>query len=186
MSLLRRLAPETLSAHGLPNLGDAPELLGVQPWFNTPDGGPLTLAHESGRIVLIEFWTFACSNCVRTLPFLKRMHSRHRRGLTVVGVHTPELPFERPPRNVARAVRDRGLSFPVGVDNDYAAWDAYGNRYWPSLYLVDGAGRIRYVHVGEGRYHATEKAIRALLDESPGSDPHGEVDAPVRTPRTNE
>ena len=170
MSLLRRLASETLAGHELPSLGDAPELLAIQPWFNTPDGRPLTLAQLSGRIVLIEFWTFACPNCVRTLPFLKRMYSRYRGDLTVIGIHTPELPFERSPRNVARAVRERALSFPVGLDNDYATWDVYGNQYWPSLYLIDGAGRIRYVHVGEGRYSTTEKAIRALIDESPRAD----------------
>jgi hypothetical protein len=89
----------------------------------------------------------------------------------VIGVHTPELPFERPARNVERAVRDRGLVFPVGLDNDYAAWDAYGNEYWPSLYLVDAAGRIRYVHVGEGNYGRTEAAIRALLADTSGDQP---------------
>jgi hypothetical protein len=104
----------------------------------------------------------------------------------VVGIHTPELPFERPPRNVARAVRDRGLSFPVGLDNDYAAWETYGNRYWPSLHLVDVAGRIRYVHVGEGRYPTTEKAIRALIDESTRNYPDGRVEESVGTTRTNE
>jgi thiol-disulfide isomerase/thioredoxin len=147
----------------LPDLGAAPELVGVHPWLNTPGGEPLTLRGLSGRVVLIEFWTFACGNCVRTLPFLRRMHHRHRDTLTVIGVHTPELPFERPVRNVERAARDRAVAFPVGLDNDYAAWNAYGNHYWPSLYLVDAAGRIRYTHIGEGADRRTEAAIDELL-----------------------
>jgi thiol-disulfide isomerase/thioredoxin len=166
MSFVRRSRQGGLDAPELPELGVAPELLGVQPWFNTPGGRPLSLARLFGNVVLIEFWTFACPNCVRTLPFLKQMHTRYRHGLTVVGVHTPELPFERPARNVARAVAERGLSFAVGLDNDYAVWDAYANHYWPSVYLVDAAGRLRYAHVGEGRYRTTETAIRALLSES--------------------
>ncbi len=154
------------SGSALPDLGLAPALAGVHPWLNTPGGEPLTLAGLFGRVALIEFWTFACGNCVRTLPFPRRMHMRYRPGLTVIGVHTPELPFERPVRNVERAVGDRALTFPVGLDNDYAAWDAFGNHYWPSLYLVDAAGRIRYTHIGEGQYRRTEAAINLLLTES--------------------
>ena len=161
----------TITGPRLSDWGRAPELVGIHPWLNTPGGEPLTLAALTGRIVVIEFWTFACGNCVRTLPFLRTIERRYRPGLTVIGVHTPELPFERPARNVERAVRDRGLVFPVGLDNDYAAWDAYGNEYWPSLYLVDAAGRIRYVHVGEGNYGRTEAAIRALLADTSGDQP---------------
>jgi thiol-disulfide isomerase/thioredoxin len=156
----------SLSGSGLPNLGPAPELLGVHPWLNTPGGKPLTIAGLSGHLVLLEFWTFACGNCQRTLPFLRKMHSRYRPDLAVIGVHTPELPFERPARNVERAARERALSFPIGLDNDYAAWNAYANRYWPSQYVIDHAGHIRYAHVGEGAYGRTERAIRALLDEA--------------------
>ena len=154
------------SASALPDLGPAPELGGVHTWLNTPDGEPLTLAGLFGHVALIEFWTFACGNCVRTLPFLRRMHVRYRPGLIVVGVHTPELPFERPMRNVERAVDERALTFPVGLDNDYAAWDAFGNHCWPSLYLVDAAGRIRYEHIGEGQYRRTEVAINRLLTQA--------------------
>ena len=154
------------SGSGLPDLGPAPELFGVHPWLNTAGGEPLTVAGLQGRVVLLEFWTFACGNCQRTLPFLRTMHVRYRPGLAVIGVHTPEFPFERPARNVERAAQARGLSFPIGLDNDYAAWDAYDNRYWPSQYLIDGAGNLRYAHVGEGAYGRTERAIRALLDEA--------------------
>ena len=154
------------SRSALPDLGPAPELFGVRPWMNTGGGEPLTLAGLHGRVVLLEFWTFACGNCQRTLPFLRKMHGRYRPGLAVIGIHTPEFPFERPARNVERAARARGLSFPIGLDNDYAAWDAYANRYWPSQYLIDGAGRVRYTHVGEGAYGRTETAIRALLEEA--------------------
>jgi thiol-disulfide isomerase/thioredoxin len=157
---------------GLPDLGAAPELFGVHPWLNTAGGEPLTVAGLHGHVVLLEFWTFACGNCQRTLPFLREMHVRYRPCLAVIGVHTPEFPFERPARNVERAARARGLSFPIGLDNDYAAWDTYANRYWPSQYLIDRASHVRYAHVGEGAYGRTERAIRALLrDADHGSQP---------------
>jgi thiol-disulfide isomerase/thioredoxin len=154
------------TARGLPDLGPAPELFGVHPWLNTAGGEPLTVAGLYGRVVLLEFWTFACGNCQRTFPFLRNMHGRYAPRLAVIGVHTPEFPFERPARNVERAALARGLRFPIGLDNDYAAWNAYANEYWPSQYLIDGEGHIRYAHVGEGAYGRTEKAIRALLDEA--------------------
>ena len=170
MILLRRgragRPPTGAAGSGFPLLGPGPELLGVHPWLNTPGGEPLTLAGLRGRVVLIEFWTFACGNCQRTLPFLRRMHRRYQTVLAVVGVHTPELPFERSALNVERAVRGRALEFPVGLDNDYAAWNAYENQYWPSLYLLDHAGQLRYTQVGEGSYRRTEAAIRALLAEA--------------------
>ena len=165
-------SPRSVSGSGLPDLGPAPELLGVHPWLNTPGGEPLTIARLRGHVVLLEFWTFACGNCQRTLPFLRKMHGRYRPGLAVIGVHTPELSFERPARNVERAAREQALSFPIGLDNDYAVWDAYANRYWPSQYLIDPAGHVRYAHVGEGAYGRIEMAIRALLDEADhGSQP---------------
>src|ERR1700719_4833314 len=121
-----RVLPERIiraagSASGsrLPDLGSAPELFGVHLWLNTPGGRPLTLARLLGRVVLLEFWTFACGNCQRTLPFLRNMHGRYRPGVVVIGVHTPEFPFERRARNVERAARERGLTFPIGLDNDY-------------------------------------------------------------------
>lgn len=166
ISLVRRLAARSATPARWPDLGAAPELRGVHPWLNTPGGAPLTLAGLSGRVVLVEFWTFACGNCQRTVPFLRRMHRRYGPELVVVGVHTPEFPFEQPVRNVERAVRDRGIAFPVGLDPDYQAWNAYGNQYWPSQYVVDSAGRIRYTHIGEGGYGRMESAIRALLEQA--------------------
>jgi thiol-disulfide isomerase/thioredoxin len=163
------------AASRLPVLGRAPELVDADPWFNTPHGEPLRLAALRDRVVLLEFWTFACVNCQRTLPFLRRMHGRYQPELTVVGVHTPEFAFERSVQNVERAVREQGLEYPVGVDNDCVAWKAYANRYWPTTYLIDRAGRIRYTHVGEGNYTRTEGAIRALLAEAVDSGAESEA-----------
>ncbi|HEX6460452.1 MAG TPA: redoxin domain-containing protein [Thermoleophilaceae bacterium] len=154
------------AASRLPVLRRAPELIGVEPWFNTPDGEPLRLAALRDRVVLLEFWTFACVNCQRTLPFLRQMHRRYQPELTVVGLHTPEFAFEASVQNVEHAVRDQGLEYPVGVDNGFAAWNAYGIRYWPTIHLIDRAGRIRYTQIGEGNYGRTEHAIRALLAEA--------------------
>lgn len=156
--------PEGRSGEPLPVLGTAPELTGNQEWFNTPGEGPLTLAGLRGRVVLIDFWTYTCINCIRTLPYLKAWDERYRdRGLTIVGVHTPEFPFEREAGNVAAAIAQSGLEYPVVQDNDYATWNAYGNQYWPAKYLIDAQGRVRYVHFGEGEYAETETAIRELL-----------------------
>ena len=168
MIFRRRESLDTPAARvsALRDLGQAPELLGVHPWLNTADGEPLTLAGLFGHVVLIEFWTFACGNCQRTLPFVRRMHRRYRPELVVLGVHTPELSFERRVRNVERAVRERAIAFAVGLDNDYRAWDAYQNRYWPTQYLIDATGRIRYAHIGEGGYRTTEAAILALIGEA--------------------
>ena len=150
----------------LPALGAAPELDGVYPWLNTADGEPLTVRQLRGRVLLVVFWTFACGNCRRTLPFLRQWHHRYQPELAVVGVHTPEHPAERLPEAVELAVLDFALEFPVGLDNDYAAWNAYGNQYWPTQYLIDRAGDIRYIHVGEGSYRRTDEAIRAVLAET--------------------
>ena len=163
------------AARRLPVLGRAPELVGVDPWFNTPDGEPLRLAALRDRVVLLGFWTFACVNCERTLPFLRRMHGQYQPDFTVVGVHTPEFAFERSVQNVERAMREQGLEYPVGLDNDFVAWNAYGNRYWPTMYLIDRAGQIRYTQIGEGDYGRTEAAIRAVLDEA--VDPAAETEA---------
>ena len=160
------------AARPLAVLGRAPELFRVDPWFNTPDGEPLKLAALHDRVVLLEFWTFACVNCQRTLPFLRRLHDQYQPDLTVVGVHSPEFAFERSVENVERFLHEHGLEYPVGLDNDFVAWNAYGNRYWPTMYLIDRAGRIRYTHIGEGNDGPTEAAIRTLLAEAVG--PAGE------------
>jgi cytochrome c biogenesis protein CcdA/thiol-disulfide isomerase/thioredoxin len=151
----------------LPVLGRAPEVQGTQRWFNTPGGRRLSLAGLRGRVVLIDFWTYSCINCIRTLPELKSWDRRYRRaGLTIVGLHAPEFPFERDAGNVRAAIDRNDLRYPVAQDNDFATWSAYGNQYWPAKYLIDARGRVRYVHFGEGAYDETEKAIRALLAEA--------------------
>jgi cytochrome c biogenesis protein CcdA/thiol-disulfide isomerase/thioredoxin len=155
---------------GLPVLGRAPDFTGTQRWFNTPGHAPLGLQGLRGRVVLVDFWTYTCINCIRTLPYLRAWDARYRRkGLTIVGVHTPEFPFERDAGNVERAIGQNGLHYPVAQDNDYATWDAWSNQYWPAKYLIDARGRVRFAHFGEGDYDNTESAIRALLAEAGAS-----------------
>jgi thiol-disulfide isomerase/thioredoxin len=177
---------EAATAHAgtrLDVLGRAPEIQGTQRWFNTPGGRPLTLASLRGRVVLLDFWTYSCINCIRTLPALRAWDGRYRRdGLTIVGLHAPEFPFERDAGNVERAIARNDLRYPVAQDNDFATWRAYGNQYWPAKYLIDARGRVRYVHFGEGEYDTTERAIRALLAEA-GHDRLGRTaSARVETP----
>jgi thiol-disulfide isomerase/thioredoxin len=149
----------------LPVLGRAPDFTGNQRWFNT--GRPLTLRGLRGKVVLIDFWTYTCINCIRTLPALKAWYARYRtRGLTIVGVHTPEFDFERDAGNVRSAIRQNGLRYAVTQDNAYATWTAWGNQYWPAKYLIDARGRVRYAHFGEGAYEETDAAIRSLLREA--------------------
>jgi cytochrome c biogenesis protein CcdA/thiol-disulfide isomerase/thioredoxin len=151
----------------LPVLGDAPEIRGTQRWFNTPGGRRLSLASQRGRVVLLDFWTYSCINCIRTLPQLKAWDRRYRHaGLTIIGLHAPEFPFERDAGNVQNAIDRNELRYPVAQDNDFATWTAYGNRYWPAKYLIDASGRVRYTHFGEGDYDVTERAIRSLLVEA--------------------
>jgi cytochrome c biogenesis protein CcdA/thiol-disulfide isomerase/thioredoxin len=172
---------EDSSAAPLPVLGTAPEFAGNQSWFNTPGERPLTLRGLRGRVVLVDFWTYTCINCIRTFPYLKAWDERYReRGLTIVGVHTPEFPFEREAGNVADAIEQNDLRYPVAQDNEYATWTAYGNRYWPAKYLIDARGRVRYVHFGEGEYAETETAIRELLAEA-GRQPGQRVRARAET-----
>src|SRR4051794_21226809 len=171
---------------GLRRLGPAPDITGTQRWFNTPGGRPLSLASLRGqkRVVLIDFWTYTCINCIRTLPKLKAWDAKYRAdGLTIIGVHTPEFPFEKDAGNVAAAIRQDGVRYPVAQDNDYTTWDAYHNAYWPAEYLIDAQGQVRHVHFGEGDYDQTERAIRALLAESGRSRLGGLAHARVQTPR---
>jgi cytochrome c biogenesis protein CcdA/thiol-disulfide isomerase/thioredoxin len=185
-----RPAPKGASS-GLPALGAAPDFTGNQQWFNTRDGKPLTLADLRGRVVLVDFWTYTCINCIRTLPYLKAWDGRYRdKGLTIVGVHTPEFPFERDAGNVRDAIAQNGLRYPIVQDNDNATWNAYANQYWPAKYLIDARGRVRYTHFGEGGYDKTEDAIRGLLGEAgrrPGSGrarAHGEGVTGAATPES--
>jgi cytochrome c biogenesis protein CcdA/thiol-disulfide isomerase/thioredoxin len=160
-------APVPSASSKLPVLGLAPDFTGNEQWFNTPGERPLTLRELRGRVVLVDFWTYTCINCIRTLPHLKAWDETYRdSGLTIVGVHTPEFPFERDAGNVADAIDQNGLRYPVAQDNDYATWNAYGNQYWPAKYLIDAQGRVRYTHFGEGEYEETEAAIRELLAEA--------------------
>jgi cytochrome c biogenesis protein CcdA/thiol-disulfide isomerase/thioredoxin len=156
-------------ASDLPKLGAAPEVQGTQKWFNTPGDRPLTLAslRRQHRVVLVDFWTYTCINCIRTLPQLKAWDAKYRSaGLTIIGVHTPEFPFEKDAGNVSAAIAQNGIRYPVAQDNNYATWNAYGNQYWPAHYLIDTSGQVRDVHFGEGDYSQTEAHIRSLLAEA--------------------
>jgi cytochrome c biogenesis protein CcdA/thiol-disulfide isomerase/thioredoxin len=162
----------------LPRLGAAPEFTGTQRWFNTPGGRPLSLEALRGHVVLIDFWTYTCINCLRTLPYLEAWDARYRHdGLTIVGVHSPEFPFERDAGNVAGAIEREGIRYPVAQDNHLSTWDAWGNQYWPAEYLIDARGQVREAHFGEGDYDRTEMAIRALLREAGHRNP-GAMAAP--------
>jgi thiol-disulfide isomerase/thioredoxin len=152
------------------SLGDSaaaatiPEPRGIAVWINSE---PLTIASLRGKVVLVDFWTYSCINCIRTLPYLKEWHAKYAsRGLVIVGVHTPEFEFEKDINNVRVAVQKYGVTWPVALDNDYATWRAYANRFWPHKYLADGNGRLRYHHIGEGAYMETEQWIRKLLAEA--------------------
>ena len=164
--------PETVAKKSdLPVIGRAPEFSGTQEWFNTPDGTPLTMASLLGKVVLIDFWTYSCINCIRTQPYLKALYAKyHDQGLEIVGVHTPEFPFEKDAGNVEDAVKAAGLEYPVVQDNDYTVWDSYANQYWPAEYFVDAKGDVRYAHFGEGDYDHKEEVVRSLLAEA-GRDP---------------
>ena len=175
-------AREAAARSPLPVLGTAPELAGLGRWFNSR---PLTLAglRAQHRVVLVDFWTYTCINCIRTLPHVTAWDARYRRdGLTVLGVHTPEFPFEKDPGNVAAAIRQNGIRYPVAQDNDYGTWNAFGNQYWPAKYLIDARGRVRYAHFGEGDYDVTERAIRSLLAEAGASRLGGMTHARAQVP----
>ncbi len=141
----------------------APELRGINNYINTES---IALADLKGKVVLVDFWTYSCINCIRTIPYLNAWHEKYvDDGLVIVGVHTPEFDFEKNPANVQAAVEKFGIEYPVAQDNDRETWKAYENRYWPRKYLVDDEGFIRYDHIGEGAYEETEKVIKALLQE---------------------
>jgi thiol-disulfide isomerase/thioredoxin len=167
----------------LPDLGPAPELVGTQRWFNTPGGGPLTLAALRGHVVLVDFWTYSCINCIRTLPYLNAWYSKYARdGFVIVGVHTPEFPFEHSAANVAQAIGQNGIRYPVVQDNNYATWNAYNNQFWPAEYLIDPQGRIRLADFGEGDYAAKKRAIRDLLAQAGANALGGPTDVRAEQP----
>jgi cytochrome c biogenesis protein CcdA/thiol-disulfide isomerase/thioredoxin len=148
----------------LPDYGPAPEFQGIAHWLNTPGDKPLTLASLRGKVVLVDFWTYSCINCLRTLPHLRSWYAAyHSKGLEIVGVHTPEFAFEHELGNVRTATHDLGVTWPVALDNAYATWNAYSNQYWPAEYLIDRRGHVRRTHFGEGEYDLSEQTIRQLL-----------------------
>jgi thiol-disulfide isomerase/thioredoxin len=141
--------------------GTMPSLAGAIEWLNSE---PLTTGGLRGNVVLVDFWTYTCINWLRTLSYLRAWEEKYREhGLVVIGVHTPEFPFEHDLENVRKLVKELRVGYPVAIDNDYAVWDAFSNRYWPALYLADAEGAIRFHHFGEGRYSESERAIQELL-----------------------
>ena len=158
----------------LPAQGQLPSLSGLGPWINGP---PLTAQQLRGKVVLIDFWTYSCINCLRTLPYLKAWNERYAKdGLVIIGVHAPEFAFERDPANVRKAVADLGIRYPVALDNNYSVWNALHNSYWPAHFFFDAQGRLRYSHHGEGEYDLSERVIRQLLAEA-GHAPAGALTA---------
>ncbi|MBS3114092.1 thioredoxin family protein [Candidatus Woesearchaeota archaeon] len=148
------------------NYPRAPDFIGIEKWINSE---PLKIEQLRGKVVLVDFWTYTCINCIRTLPYLKEWDKKYRdKGLVIVGVHTPEFEFEKKYENVLKAVNDYQLKYPVAQDNNYATWSIYQNRYWPHKYLIDVDGYIRYDYIGEGNYDETEKMIQLLLKERMG------------------
>jgi cytochrome c biogenesis protein CcdA/thiol-disulfide isomerase/thioredoxin len=175
----------TVSASSLPDYGKAPDFTGITRWINTPAGAAVHLPQLRGKVVLVDFWTYSCINCLRSLPHVEGWYARyHRVGLEVVGVHTPEFDFEHVASNVTAAVQRLGVHYPVAMDNDYKTWDAWGNNSWPAEYLIDSSGNVRYGSIGEGDYGTTEAAIRALLkaDDATLPPPTSVAD---RTPTTS-
>lgn len=145
----------------------APEFAGIESWINSE---PLKMSGLRGKVVLVDFWTYTCINCIRTLPYIKAWDEKYRsQGLVIIGVHTPEFAFEKDRNNVIAAAEKYGLKYPIAQDNDYATWNAYSNRYWPHKFLIDADGYIRYDHIGEGNYEETEKVIQELLKEANAS-----------------
>src|SRR5882757_3049278 len=187
-----KLTAEDEETVPLDDIGTAPEFVDTEAWFNTPGDKPLTMKGLRGKVVLIDFWTYSCINCIRTLPYLNAWNKRYAKdGLVIVGVHTPEFPFEREASNVEEAIKTEGIEYPVVQDNEDGTWNAYGNLYWPAEYFVDAKGHVRYAHFGEGEYGEKEQVIRELLTEAghpPGKERSGAhgiaAEATVSTPES--
>lgn len=157
-------APPVAGGTALPVEGVLPSLAGATAWLNGP---PLEAEALRGKVVLVDFWTYSCINCLRALPYVRAFAEKYRdQGLVVVGVHAPEFAFEKKLDNVGKAVADLGITYPVAIDNAYAIWQAFGNQYWPAHYFIDAQGRIRHHHFGEGGYDESERVIRQLLAEA--------------------
>lgn len=154
-----------LVPHAGAAIGDPAPEIAAERWINSP---PQTIAGLRGKVVLVEFWTFACWNCRNVEPYVKEWHAKYRdQGLAVIAVHTPELPHERSVETVEAYCRKNGITHAVAIDNDFAIWERWGNRAWPTIHLIDKRGVVRRVRVGEGEYRETEERIRALLGEAP-------------------
>jgi len=144
--------------------GKMPPLTGASRWLNSP---ALTPGSLRGKVVLVDFWTYSCINCLRAMPYVRAWHERYKdHGLVVIGVHAPEFEFEKSADNVRRAIADLKINYPVALDNDYAIWEAFGNQVWPAHYFIDAEGRIRRHHYGEGEYDESEQTLRQLLTEA--------------------
>lgn len=140
----------------------APDFTGITNWFNSK---PLSIADLRGKVVLVDFWTYGCVNCVNTLPHVTGLYAKYRdKGLVVVGVHTPEFPFERSAANLQAALKRHGITYPVAQDNDSRTWNAYRNQYWPAQYIVDQTGKIVFQHAGEGSYEQIDRTVARLLN----------------------
>lgn len=151
----------------------APELIAGGEWFNSD---PLTLESLRGKVVLVDFWTYSCINCIRTLPYLEDWYEKYKdQGFVIIGVHSPEFEFEKEADNVRKAIADFGITYPVVQDNDFATWNAYNNHYWPAKYFVDAKGELRFSHFGEGNYDESEQWIQDLLKEA-GYQPEAAID----------
>jgi thiol-disulfide isomerase/thioredoxin len=156
-----RAAPITVAAA---TQGTAPDFAGISNWFNSK---PLNIADLRGKVVLVDFWTYGCVNCVNTLPHVTDLYAKYKdKGLVVVGVHTPEFPFERSASNVQAALKRHGITYPVAQDNDSRTWNAYQNQYWPAQYIIDQNGKIVFQHEGEGRYDEIDRTVARLLNAS--------------------
>ncbi|OAF09446.1 thioredoxin [Bradyrhizobium centrolobii] len=156
-----RAAPITVAAASHET---APDFTGINNWFNSK---PLTIADLRGKVVLVDFWTYGCVNCVNTLPHVTELYAKYKdKGLVVVGVHTPEFPFERSAANVQAALKRHGITYPVAQDNDSRTWNAYRNQYWPAQYVIDQSGKIVFRHAGEGSYDEIDRTVARLLNAS--------------------
>lgn len=157
----QNLATKNVSLANLSNYGAAPNFQGISAWINSP---PLNISQLKGKVVIVDFWTYSCINCIRSIPHLNAWYNAYgNNGLVIVGVSTPEFQFEHNYTNVYDAVQHFGIKYPVALDNNYSTWDAYSNQYWPADYIIDANGDVRYYSFGEGNYNQTEQVIRELL-----------------------
>jgi cytochrome c biogenesis protein CcdA/thiol-disulfide isomerase/thioredoxin len=168
MAMMMKAKPAAAAAEALPVEGQAPSLSGAVEWLNSP---PLTIEGLRGKVVLVDFWTYSCINCLRAIPYVRAWAEKYKdQGLVVIGVHAPEFAFEKNVDNVRQAIKDLKIDYPVAIDNDYAIWRAFNNSYWPAHYFIDAQGRIRHHHFGEGEYDQSEKIIQQLLAEAGKAD----------------